>query len=613
MSKKLIISEDERRHILGLYGLLNEVETSTSAQDLTLDKRIEFGPGHYGLSSGGAYQGRDKKTYNWNVDTDLKEGLVKIKEFLKNNPTGYIVGVTLESGESQIPNDDALKGGADLKSGELSDLRLQTLKNYLTPIFESWKSEGINTEFTIKEDKKPGETKWKGSPFCPTNATDEQARGQCFNEYVKILADPKDPKYNEVVQYRDKYNTEQYFRVVISVNKTEGAVSEETNCAVGLKIRIYVPEHECQNAEFFVFANNTLLYNSVGGMTANLNNSASSRGIPKGTSAPIFDPICLNPGYGYLKNGDGTYGGYSYGKINPAGDISNGRSDTFTVTPQQSQEIVSKGNGLINIWMIATTTTAHKDIVFVTITKDGIDKPIYDGQPNIVQGKILTLNACGDEVLEEGTDSSVPDLSSYVLTLKQEKMVIMNSVSTSGDEETIKNMNKRKEAKLDNKTIILERVDELNQNMYNLVTFLGTKLRSFYNPELGGASQQPPISDELSKEIIARLNEDYTKFYNEITKVGTEENPVMNLGRKEDNLTFIDRTINNDKLYGDVRDELNKFYDDFDKIYLSSNGYSPNGAQSDLRKNWAKILKPLMKSQNWIWDDENVSLTDTDY
>jgi hypothetical protein len=604
MSKKLIISEDERRHILGLYGLLNEVETSTSAQDLTLDKRIEFGPGHYGLSSGGAYQGRDKKTYNWNVDADLKEGLNKIKEFLKNNPTGYIVGVTLESGESQIPNDDALKGGADLKSGELSDLRLQTLKNYLTPIFESWKSEGINTEFTIKEDKKPGETKWKGSPFCPENATDEQARGECFNEYVKILADSKNPKYNEVVQYRDKYNTEQYFRVVISVNKTEGGgTSIETNCAAGLKIRIYVPSHSCQNAEFFVFANNTLLYNSVGGMTVNLNTGSSPRGIPRTDSEPIFDAIVLNPGYGYLKNGDGTYGNYGYGVKNDD-PVGGERSDTFTITPEQSQEIVSKGNGLIKIWLIATTSTAHKDIVYVTITKDGIDEPIYDDQPNIVQGNILTLNACGTEVLEEGTDATVPELTSYILALKDEKTAIMNQVISSGDEETVKNISKRKQEKLDGKAVLLERIDVLNQNMSNLVIFLGNLFNKFFEPSLKG--KQKPLSNDVYNQLITRLNEDYTKFYNELNKVDTEETPVVDLKRKSDMVTYVDKSIRNDKLYGDVRDELDKFYKDFDGIYFNTDTgqYSPNGSMTDMKKDWGKLYYSYLRySPNWIWSN----------
>ena len=111
-----------------------------------------------------------------------------------------------------------------------------------------------------------------------------------------------------------------------------------------LKIRVYVPRHACQNAEFFIFANSTLLKNINGGITANLNNADTERGIPKSTckGESCFDAEVLNPGYGWLPNGDGTYGGYSYGSQNKSGDIGKGRSDTFIVTEEQSKKIVEQ-------------------------------------------------------------------------------------------------------------------------------------------------------------------------------------------------------------------------------------------------------------------------------
>ena len=147
--KKLIITENEKNRILDLYGILkkslNEATpttpaspSTTSSVPQTFEKKIMFGPGHYMLSSKGSYVGRDKKTYNWDVDRELKDGLNGIKDFLKSNPTGYVVGVKLESGESNIPNDDAMEGGADLKPGELSDKRMATLKDYFTKVKEQW-------------------------------------------------------------------------------------------------------------------------------------------------------------------------------------------------------------------------------------------------------------------------------------------------------------------------------------------------------------------------------------------------------------------------------------------------------------------------------------------
>ena len=102
MGKKLLITEDDRKHILSLYGLINEVETepksaagTVSTSELTLDKRIEFGPGYYKPEFSYTSPNTGIR-YDWDVDETLKTGLNNIKEFLKNNPTGYVVDVTLE-------------------------------------------------------------------------------------------------------------------------------------------------------------------------------------------------------------------------------------------------------------------------------------------------------------------------------------------------------------------------------------------------------------------------------------------------------------------------------------------------------------------------------------
>jgi hypothetical protein len=598
---KILITEDEKKRILNLYGILKEANPAPakSTETLKLDKTINFGPGYYNPKF--TYTSPNGTTYNWDVDTTLKDGLNNIKEFLKKNPTGYVVSVKLESGESQIPNTDNQEGGKRVDPNYLNDARLNTLKKYITPIFDSWKSEGINTNFTITEDKKIGTTPWIGSVFCPANSTKEQARSVCTTNYMRILGDAKDPLHSQVNELKKKYNSEQYFRVVIEVNKSTVKKTVDSKCATGLKIRVWVESHNCQNAEFFMFANSTLLYNSVGGMTANLNNSYSSRGIPKADSSPIFGPKWLNPGYGYLKNGDGTYS-YGYGKLKPAGDVGGSRSDSFEITSEQSASIVANGNGYIDIWMIASTTAAHKDIPNVTITKPGVNEPIFDGKPNIIQGKLLRLDACGDTKLELGTDSTVPNAMSYVGVLKQEKISTMRSAGEKPEEEEIDpNTGKRKKLKLDQKAVLLDRLDILNQDMFNLILYLGTQLTPLFNPKAEASKKlQSPLPDDVYQNILTRLQTDYPKIVNEINNKGTTEEPVLSLRRNEDG-EYENKTINKDDLYGDVRDYLNKFYRMFDKVYFNrtSKQYSPEGSIDNLKTNWGKLYTKLETTPDW--------------
>ena len=176
------------------------------------------------------------------------------------------------------------------------------------------------------------------------------------DNYRKILKNPKDPLYSQVLKLNEKYNKEQYFRVIISVNKTgepqstTDSGSDDKCDLTKLTIIVSVDEHGCQNAEFFLLANTTVLYNSEGGYTANGNNASTSieyRGYK-------INPQRLNPGYGWLPNGDGTRGNYKYGvKSDPNGDYGGARSDTFNVTPEQAQSILDASTDKkIHFWYI---------------------------------------------------------------------------------------------------------------------------------------------------------------------------------------------------------------------------------------------------------------------
>jgi hypothetical protein len=537
-----------------------DVETS----GLNFKKKINFAPGWY-TQTDKAYKGSG---YKWNLNEDLSEELNRIKEFLLNNPTGYIVDITMSAGESQIPNTDNTTEGAGkpVDSGYLSRERLNTIEVHMKNVLEEWKTEGINTEnIKIKKcyGKNCGEneldavgpTTWVGQEFCPDNEKREKDPDgyNCTTDYKNGL---KLKKYGDLKQ---KYDEEQFLDVSMSVKKIEELESPKKDpleCAANLKIRIWVPSHKCQNAEFFVFANKKLLKNSVGGSTVNLNNTSADRGVPRSDSEPIFQAEVLNPGYGYLPNGDGTFSSYSYKTENKKGDVGGGRSDTFTITEQEVKNIINsntneENKSKISIWMIATTSNAHKDIPNVTITMDG--KEIYNEIPNVVKGKLLTIDVCTKEVTA-GTDDSTPDLSTQINKIVRQKRKLQEELFNSG------RVTKRKQIKLDKKAIVLDRTETLVDKITSLLKYLLTN------------------KDSLSSEDVRnRLITDYNTFLKELKGDKEKGEPTL-LGKLENKIMiYDDKVIRNHNLYGDVRGDLNKFYLAFNKIYRRHNQYWPGG------------------------------------
>ncbi len=85
---KILITEDEKKRILNLYGILKEANPvpAKSTETLKLDKTINFAPGYYNPKF--SYTSPNGTTYNWDVDTTLKDGLNNIKEFLKKKSYG---------------------------------------------------------------------------------------------------------------------------------------------------------------------------------------------------------------------------------------------------------------------------------------------------------------------------------------------------------------------------------------------------------------------------------------------------------------------------------------------------------------------------------------------
>lgn len=609
--KKFLITEDDRKHILSLYGILKEDEGETKTQQLTsslkFDKTINFAPGYYRHK--GPVTTKTGAIYDWDVDNELNVDLQKIREFLKNNPTGYVVEANLYSGESRIPNSDNEKGATPVKEGYLNDARLNSLKSYLNPIFELWKTEGITkTDFKINEYKKIGDTKWLDTPFCPANTTNERS---CTTTYfAQLKAGNQTAK-----DYKTKYDAEQYFRVIIEVKKVDNPKPQELpsesgdtvseGCATGLEVVIYVKTHKCQNAEYLVYANNTLLTNLAGGFTANLNNAdgkltAANFNFPAPDSTgTIYQTTedgskigfmyktgdipaqALNPSYGYTKNGP-----YS---ASEDGNISGQRMDTFKVNATQSKTITEQGNGEINIWLIGTTKAMHLDIPYVLIKKDG--KEVYNNQPKIEQGLVLTLSGCGNKVLPSlSTKATKPTgYESILINIYKERFdKIKQGIGANAIESLSKKQLK------DSKSQILDRTLQLSE-LINQIVLMGHNLseKVFAKGMTNATYSQFKKQWDSQANKVAMMN-----IYNQIQPI-LDQNPSFR--KAPDGTTYVDKNIEKSKknpektLMGDVYMKLENFYKKYDVFYKNDEGqYLQNGISYDEAESKPGGLGPLM-------------------
>ncbi len=574
--RRFIITEEEKYKIKGLYGLINEAIDPNSGGTVTIDNFYKAG--WYGVDT------IDNKTKKKISDT-LKVELDKVTEFVRLHPDS-IVEVTFKSGESAKPNKDneGKEGGGFLGVNELSKLRRKYLEPFIQTYFQTLKDQGYIGKTVevppINYIEVPPKTPWVSleagdsqSKFCPAGSSLQAQRSTCVIKYRELLASND----SGILKLETDYNTEQFSQITITVKLKSSSTTETTtipqpNCAANLKIRVFVPSHNCQNAEFFIFANSTLLYNTVGGYTANLNNSNTDRGIPKVGSSPTFPSECLNPGFGYLPNGDGTYGGYRYGSVNSEGDTGAGRSDTFIVTETQSANIVRDGKGKIVIWMIGTTSNVHVDRPIVQIMKG--DKIVYNKKPKFTKGKLITLDACGDKDLNEVDDDTTPDVSGYIAKLKNDKIAVLQKIEVGDNKLTDKQRRKKEKAlggNLDGKAQLLERAQQLNDDLLSLLKTI-----------------KPLFVDKTKKnDVYGMISQSYKNFYTLINQEPSFAQDVYG--------NYTNKFIDKDELAGDLRMMLDDFYEGFNIIYYDNDegAISPTGNPSyvEVKREVNKYMK----------------------
>jgi hypothetical protein len=525
MSRQLLITEQEKSEILKMYGLISEAIDPNTGGTIRIDNYYK--PGWYSLDA------TDTKTGK-TIKDQLNQGLLEARNFVIKHPNS-IVSVKFVSQESAIPNKDneGKEGGDFMDVNGLSKLRKKYLEPYIREYFDSLKTQGvINSSVQVPplqyEELNPV-TPWVDTPFCSKNSTIQQQRSICVQKYRQGIKDGN----AEILGYKAKYDGEQKSYIEITVKiapsvTTTSTTKPPSDCLTDMEITVWVPRHRCQNAEFFFFANNTLLFNTEGGNTTNLNNSDTKRKV----GGVMLTPEQLNPGYGYL---------YTQ-KYGTDGNVGGQRYDTFRVTAEQSKQITSEGQGYLSLWMVATTgEDAHDDIPQVQVKLGG--KEIYNNKPAKAAGQLLVFNECATEIYTDPAKmpkTNKPDATSLISELVNSRMKINPSVPVKANE--------------DYKASILEASRNVNGIVDQIIN-----------------SIQSQVTIQKAKKYIAtpEFRRYLTSTYRDIFGILTQYRLLKDGG----DYKFDEGNTSKGKkgdMYGDMRKRMDEFYNKFASIYQDS-------------------------------------------
>jgi len=569
MGAKLLISENERRHIKKLYGLLTE-----AVEPYTQSQKVTFESGYYGEQYAAPF---------------LDPLIQNIKKYLLDRPgERFVVNVAISSGESQIPNTDnegAIKGKNEpLPPKALAIQRGITIRDYLNKkLGELVKTEsnpnGVlpsQPQYTIA-DPKIGGTAWVGTEFCPEGSTEEEQRAGCKTRYKACCG----KGMKNASEYYDKYQQEQYLDMSITITEqpkttptpsipvtTPTPSKPVEDCPSSIKIRFEVRNHSCQNAEFFVFANETRLNNMEGGLTANLNTGIKDRGIPFVISQPVFPKELLNPGYGILTK---KYGSNVKGKSSEQLDKEfkgAARWDDFAITSSQkdailAQSVKSKSDiPFMNIWFICTTNDAHDDIVTISVYGEG-DTPLISFKPTGKnQGLLCTLDKCGKQIktINDNIGPKGGDAREARQQLIDYKTNLMNNLGLTGD---VNN--------LDSKGLSLERAGALLTNINEIVTKFDEVFPLIKSAFQNNSKQWSSTDNKTRASIMApgvafnTLRTEKAKLYFDLVFNNDEYKEIL---RKDSNdKDSYQKGIMTSDMGGDLRARLDNFYSYFNSFY----------------------------------------------
>jgi hypothetical protein len=298
---KFVITEDDKSHILKLYGLLNEQETEgeTSATK-TFAQKTKLPAGFWSVTK---------------IKPSLDSFFTELSTFLSSNSgKTYITTVTLVGSESKIPNTDNESSNREpLEPKDLSRLRLQSIKKIIKDTFKKYREDGtLINDPSFEEKTLDGETMWVGQTFGTYKCEEGEERGKCKTEFEKC-------KNNTCKEIAKKYQDEQY--VEVTVNFFE--VPSEVRCLFNAKITIWSDgrgeqprEHVCNHAKYAVYLNEFALLNDNPNIPSFRGNST------------------VGKKYATMDN----YGGPHDMNVSDRGGR---RENTFTITPTLATRIIS--------------------------------------------------------------------------------------------------------------------------------------------------------------------------------------------------------------------------------------------------------------------------------
>jgi hypothetical protein len=218
------ISNEEKNRILSLHEsatknlyLMSEQNTDeieTGSKSLT--DRVEFPSGLHSASS-----------VNLTNLIDLSE----IEEFLKKYDDKKII-IKLKSSESQVPNyDREVEPKKKLNPGDLSKLRYETIRTFMTNWLNGLISKGIITtmpEFVNTEPQIDTTTPWNPSPGLTSSQISALAKDPKYtkHQFVEIEVDAT----GENIIKRKTVFTPEFSKVVTA--RTKGSAKSQYNAAL---------------------------------------------------------------------------------------------------------------------------------------------------------------------------------------------------------------------------------------------------------------------------------------------------------------------------------------------------------------------------------------------
>jgi hypothetical protein len=324
---KFIITEEDKNHILDLYGLLNEQVVSNnteSNQTKTFTQKTK-------LLAGIWSEPRVKPAF--------EPFFAELTKYLNDNKgKTYITTIKLVGSESKIPNTDNENNRQPLEPKVLSIRRLQSIKKIIGDTFKKFREDGtLINEPKFSEQTLEGTTEWVGQTFGSYKCEEKEARNKCRTEFEKC----KTTTCQEVAK---KYQDDQYVEITIDLTEVPA------KCLYNAKIMVYTmgqaesPPHKCNNAKYAVYLNDVLLKNDY-------------------QQLPPYSGDGSVAGTIYYASMDNEGGGHDFFKDQKI-KIGAPRNNIFTITPELAKEILLKGKNknelVLSLSCLKGTEFPHK-------------------------------------------------------------------------------------------------------------------------------------------------------------------------------------------------------------------------------------------------------------